>query len=281
MARAPVDRRDERRRSRENYRREFERRQAEKQGRLPKIQPFQPEKFIAQIRTQSWATIHTVLFSAGVTAAFVLGGRALGAPGSFAFLALLGIGSLFYYLLRFWDIDLRRLGKVTSQIGVFFTYFITWVMVSFLLSNPPVFDGVAPELVCCGFYIPAKAGSTGANHTFPEVLGNWSLGVPVQGTPGTYTVNASDNETVLEFGAFDGGGVSRVTLAWDGPHGASDETNLSVTPNGKYHHRVPNLEANTSWTFAITVVDFVGHVSFARGTVNVACDQTTHGFGLC
>lgn len=269
MARAPVDRRDERKHQREVYRREFERRQAEKVGKLPKIQPFQPEKFVAQIRTQSWATIHTVLFSAAVTAACILVGRALGSAAAGAFVALLAIGAVFYYLLRFWDIDLRRLGKVTSQIGVFFTYFITWVMVSFLLSNPPLFDGVAPELVCCGFYIPAKAGSPGPNHTFPDTPGNWSLAVPVPGTGASYTVIASDNETVLEFGAFDGGVVSRIGLVWDGPHGQVGQTNLTVAQDGHYHHLVPNLEASTSWTFVITAYDLAGHESQARATVTV------------
>lgn len=281
MARARVDPREERRQLREARRGDFERRQAERLSKGPKIQPFNPEKFVAQIRLQSWATIHTIVYAAAVTAVAVLGGRALGAPGWGALAGLLAIGSLFYYLLRFWDIDLRRLGKVTSQIGAFFTYFITWVMVSFLLSNPPVFDGVAPELRCCGFYVPAKAGNPGPNHTFLDVPGEWSIAVPVPLSPATYTVNASDNQTLLEFGAFDGGGVSRVTLGWLGPHNITGETDLSVSQDGNYRHRILSLEANTTWRFEVAAEDFAGHVSRASGTVNVVCDPAGRGLGLC
>src|SRR3990172_8167937 len=270
MARARVDPREERRRLRESRRGEFERRQAERLSKAPKVKPFDPDKFVAQIRLQAWATIHTVLYAAGLTAAFVLTGRALGAAGGAAFAALLGIGSLFYYLLRFWDIDLRKLGKITSQIGVFLTYFITWIMVSFLLSNPPVYDGVAPEIRCCGFYIPAKPGSQAFNHTFPDLPGEWSLAVPFSGLASSYTVNASDNQTLLEFGAYDGSGVSRVTLGWVADHNIRvNNTDLPLSADGAYRHVVTGLEPGTSWTFFISAYDAAEHVSTATASVTV------------
>ena len=111
--------RDARNARRMAYRRELEEKRAKRLQGVIKVQPFDPRKFADQMRLGSWATIHTVIFAALVTAALTLAGRAYGAATVGAFAALLLIGAVYTYLLRVWNLDLRELARPAAAVGVF------------------------------------------------------------------------------------------------------------------------------------------------------------------
>lgn len=255
MAKSGASRRGERTRSRpqsrEAYREEFERRRAERLSKALKVAPFDPEKFVRQIRAQSWATIHTVAFVLVLTAVCLFVGRALGSQAWGAFAALLGIGGLYLYLKRVWDIDVLELGKATSMVGVYLTYFVTWVMASFLLSNPPFYDDAAPEIHCCGFYEKA------ANDSWVFVPGS--------------SVNATNGSARVEFLAFDNAAVTRVTLEVRDPSGSqAPPLELPVTADGVYRYDFTNLVSRTTYVLSITAWDASDHTAIASALMTIA-----------
>lgn len=259
MAKAGERRRDERGRrrpaSRDAYREEFERRRAERLSKAIKVHPFDPQKFVQQVRAQSWATIHTVVFVIALTAVCLVVGRAFGAQAWGAFAALLGIGGLYLYLKRVWDIDVLELGKATSMVGVYLTYFITWVMASFLLSNPPFYDDAAPEVHCCRF-AEYTTNSSWINET----------GQPWINATGTSVSNANGSVRV-EFAAFDNAAVTRVELEVVSPS-FSDRIVFPVETDGVYDHVFTNI-TDGGYFLTVTAWDAYDHASTASSAMNV------------
>lgn len=285
MAKAPPDKKKARAQAREAYRRAYEERrakQASRRGRTAKVPTFHAESYVHLLRMSSWASIHTILYSAALAATGIIAGRAAGSAAWGAFAALLCIGSLYYYLLRIWDIDLLKIhhgfsvgggvamgggrsvvgtsGKPTSVIGVYITYFITWIMVSFLLSNPPFFDGAAPEIKCCGYY------QGNVNNT------SWVLvhGKSVNRTAGDPSdPNATNGTAMLEFGAYDNAAVGRVRLDISDPAGVAVESgDLPLSGNGTYRYVFPPLTVG-SYLVNITAYDVNDHRTFAQDSLNV------------
>jgi hypothetical protein len=266
MAKGPPDKKRQREKSREAYMRQYEQKRADrakKTGRTSKPVAFDPERFVEQIRMQSWATIHTVIYSAAVTAACIFAGRAAGAQAVGAFAALLLIGTVFPYLLRVWDIDLRKLGRATSVVGVFLVYFVAWLAVCFLAANPPLSDDAPPEIVCCGAY---EWNVTNAS---------W---VHIPGTLEQARINTTNGTGRVEFGVFDNSGVRRVTLdviatsAWP-------TLELPVAANGVYDYDFTNL---TRGAFYLTIRAFDGAEHTTQHTFSLtACTFDLTGAQQC
>lgn len=236
-------------RARESYGREFEKKRAAKGGPV-KIPPLDPAKFVDQLRKQSWALIHTIAFAATLTTVLILAGRAAGLQAAGAFAALLLIGSLYYYLKIVWDIDLTALGKTTSTVGAFLTYFVTWLMLCFLLSNPPFHDEAPPVIRCCSFY------------DNPGVPTEW---VPVNGT----TVNDTDGTVRVSAEVFDNSKVDQVFVDVADPSGTW--ANGSAMAHTEGHTYTIDLTGLRSGGYSINVraVDTSGRASASSISLNV------------
>ncbi len=203
--------------SREAYRRDFEERRAKKLSKTLKVKPFDPAKFVEGMRIQAWATIHTIIYAGALTAGLILVGRAAGAQAIGAFAALLSIGSVFYYLLRVWGLDIREIGRTTAVVGIWLTYFVTWLMASFLMSNLPVIDEAPPEIHNLDVFVLAP-NATWVHSTFTAT-------------------NAIVNDTAqVRFRVTDNSAIPRVTFsyrAWN----ATDPTapvDLQPSATGDY-----------------------------------------------
>ncbi len=249
--------------------REYERKRADrakKTGRPPKPATFDPERFVEQIRMQSWATIHTVLYSALVTALCILAGRAAGAQAAGALVGLLLIGTVFVYLLRVWDIDLRKLGRTTSVVGVFLVYFVSWLAVCFLVANPPVSDDAPPEIICCGAF------------EWNATSGNWTH---IPGTLEQARINTTNGTGRVEFGVFDNSGVRSVALDVIGPGSIVPwpPIEMPVTLDGVYRYDFANMTRG-AYFLTLRAFDGADHVSQHTFSLQV-CTFDSFGTQQC
>jgi hypothetical protein len=256
VAQSDADRKRAKAKAREAYRRQYEERRAKRQGKTAKVEPFDPVKFRDHVRVQSWASIHTIAFAAALTAALVLVGRAAGNQAAGAFAALLAIGSTYYYLLRVWGLDIREL-RLTSRVGIWLTYFVTWIMASFLVANPPFIDDAPPEIHAVTAYVQ-------------DVNGTW-----VQ--TNLTAADAANNATAqVRFRVVDSSPIRRVTFEYLAPltsnttapvelfPGAGGEyaftlTNITVAPcrGGSYYFTIRAWDAadrSTSLSTSLTTV---------------------------
>jgi hypothetical protein len=246
----------ERERRREERRARFEKAVRERQkaaarkspGARPrtpaKVTPFDLESFTELERLRSKAMLHSVLYALLASSALILAGRAAGIGGAGAIIALLLIGSLYWYLKIVWDVDMTKLGRPTSVVGVWFAYFITCIMVSFLLSNPPFHDELPPDIICCDFYEPSGNGS-------------WLLANNSQ-------VNHSAGSALVEAHVYDNAGVAGVTLSYQRAGLWTNGTVMGPSGNGAYRATIDNLTVG-SYTVFVRATDISGLTAIGQG----------------
>ena len=249
---------DERRRraqkARDAYRREYERRRAERsKPDAVKVPPFDPEKFVDLERQRSKATLLTITFAAGATAALVAAGALAGIQAWTAFLSMLLIGALYPYLKWVWDIDMTKLGRPTSAVGLWFAYFVTWLMVSFIMSNPPFADYSAPEIFCCEYAIWAANNAT------------W---LPVNAT----SINHTSGPVRVIVRVIDNMAVKGVTLERFAPNGSRldvEQMVPSTTAENRWNYDFTSVEAG-SYTLNFLASDAAGHQASLRASMSVS-----------
>jgi len=209
-----------------------------------KVPPFDLGKFLEIERLRSKSTLHAVLYALMVTTVLILAGRALGSAAAGAFAALGMMVTLRWYLKLIWGVDVTKLGKPTSLVGVFFAYFITCIMVSFLLSNPPFYDELAPEITCCSFFEPS-------------VSGGWE-----HANNSTVAAGAGSARVVAQ--VFDNAGVDHVNLSYQPPSGQWINGSLMAGEGaGAYAYVLSNLSKG-DYTIVVRAVDTSGHAAEAR-----------------
>jgi len=209
-----------------------------------KVPPFDLAKFVEIERLRAKATLHAVLYAFAVTTVLILAGRAAGSAAAGAFAALGLLVTLRWYLSWVWGVDVTKLGKPTSLVGVFFAYFITCMMVSFLLSNPPFYDDLAPEVYCCQFFEPSGNGT-------------W---LPADNS----TVGVSAGSARIVAHVFDNAGVDPVNLSYLPPGGVwVNGSAMASGGSGAYAYTLTSLSAG-DYTMVVTAVDTSGHVGEAR-----------------
>jgi hypothetical protein len=208
-----------------------------------KVPPFDLQKFLDLERLRSMATLHAVLYAVLVSTVFILAGRAAGSAAAGAFAALGMLVTLRWYLKFIWGVEVTQLGKPTSLVGVFFAYFITCIMVSFLLSNPPFYDELAPEVHCCTYFER-------------DINGSW---VGAENS----TVGAAAGSVRVVAQVFDNAGVDRVTLSYQrGPSWVNDSV-MSSEGGGSFAYEISNLSVG-DYTIVARAVDTSSHASEAR-----------------
>lgn len=239
-------------RARDQYRKEMERKRAERmKGKDLKVPAFDPEEFIRLERLRSKAMLHSILYAAGVTVAFVGIGELLGLQLVFALLALLMIGSLYPYLKMVWDIDMTKLGRVSAPLGMWFGYFITFLMVSFVMSNPPFIDYASPQIACCDYYEPANNTSAPWAH--------------VNGT--NVSIDAGQVRIVAH--VVDNHHVANVEIQLADPSGNfSAFTGMTRGPGDSWEFLLSPLELD-DYTIFLRATDDAGHLSEARSSMRV------------
>lgn len=263
MAQSDAQRKRAKAKAREEYRRQFEERRAKRSTKTVKVQAFDPEVFLDQVRLQSWATIHTIVYAAALTAVLFAVGHAFGLGGVGAIAALLAIGSVFYYLLYVWNLDLRELKRVAAVVGVFLSYFVAWLAMSFLISNPPFFDDAAPELRCCEVF--KQNGSAweqaGGQYLWNAGDSTWHYNLSAQANHVAF--NASNGTARILFGAYDSGGVARVSLEIFQPNFSTKNVDVEVRSDGLYVYDMFSQPLG-AYTFNVTAIDRAGHTTPGR-----------------
>ncbi len=255
MAKGGDPRKDARRRraqrARDAYRREVDRKRAERtKGKDIKVPPFDPKEFVRMERLRAIAMLHAIAYSGGLTALLIGVGELVGAPTPFALLALLLIGSLYPYMKKVWDIDMTKLGRWTAPIGMWFAYFITFMMVAFIMSNPPFIDYASPEIHCCEYFVPGN---------------NTTLWVQVSAT----NVTIAGGQVKITAYVIDNNHVETVRVHFADPNG--NMSNLSqMTPEegNRWAYVLGDLQLK-SYTVFLEAKDDAGHTTFSRASMTI------------
>ncbi len=255
MAKELPDRKRTRAKSRDEYRRQFEERRAKRATKVMKVTPFDPQRYLEQVRLQAKAMIHTVAYAAALTGILIYVGHALGAQAVGGFAALLAIGSVFYYLLRVWDIDLRELGRVMMVVGVYLSYFITWFMTSYLVSNPPFLDSAPPEIREVSYWVQ-------------DANGSW-----VADAPGA--LNTTTNQTAqLRFRVVDNSAVTRVTLSYSEGRTGITHPPVEIRPDLRgycaFTFQNLSLASGPSYHYIISAWDPADHLTLFETSFSIA-----------
>lgn len=239
-------------RARDNYRKEAERKRAERmKGKDLKVPPFDPKKFIEQERARSKAMLHAIFYAAFVTFALVGVGELIGAQLVMSLIALLMIGTLYPYMKYVWDIDMTKLGRWSAPLGMWFGYFITFMMVSFIMSNPPFIDYAAPHIVCCDYYEPT-------NNTSAPWAQVKASNVSVAGGEVRIVAHVIDNHH-----------VANVQIQFADPSGSfSAYAEMTRGAGDQWEYVLSPIELN-AYTIFLRATDDAGHLTEARSSMLV------------
>jgi hypothetical protein len=233
-------------RARDNYRKEVERRRAERmQGKGLKVPPFNAEEFIRLERVRSKAMLITIAYAAFIAIAIVGIGEVVEAPPFFAFIGLLLIGSLYTFLKRVFDIDMTKLGRWSSAAGLWFAFFITFMMVAFIMSNPPFLDKAPPLVECCTYFVPTN------NTSQPWEQVN------------ALNVSASAGHVRIVAHVVDNHRVAAVSIQYWNPNGNQSAAHAMVQGQGH------------DWVFELDTLDLNDYTIFVQATDDAGLTSAT------